>query len=86
MTFKQSINTLIRQKTDYPFLPQYQLKNENKGPKLYFYVEGNRDNGMGEEVYPINASTSQNFIAIWGGCSFVQEMGTHVVYGTYRFV
>lgn len=79
---QQSINTLTRQKTDNPFLPQYQLKNGNKEPELYFYVDGNGSNGMSEEVYPINASTSQNSMGHWGGCSFVQEMGTHVVYGT----
>ena len=79
---KQSINTLTRHKTDNPFLPQYQLKNGNKEPELYFYVDGNGSNGMSEEVYPINASTSQNSMSHWGGFSFVQEVGTHVVCGT----
>ena len=79
---EQSINTLQRQKTDNPFLPQYQLKNTNKELELYFYVDGNGSNGMSEEVYPINASTSLNSMGYWGGCSFVEEMGTHVVHGT----
>ena len=57
---EQSINMLTRQNTDNPFLPRYQLTNEEKKLELYMYVNGTGSNGMGEEVYPISASTSQN--------------------------
>ena len=47
-------------------------------PNFTIYVNNNGSNGMSEIGNPIDA----HFDGIYGGCSFVDKFGTHIVYGT----
>ena len=70
---------LKQQETHNPFIPQYQLiDTKTNTPDLTLYVNNNGSNGMSELSYPIDA----HFGGIYGGCSFVDKFGTHIVYGT----
>ena len=70
---------LKQQETHNPFIPQYQLVDKKTNtPDLTIYVNNNGSNGMSEIGNPIDA----HFGGIYGGCSFVDKFGTHIVYGT----
>ena len=78
-TLSVSQASLIRKETLNPFIPQYQLilKGEST-PDLVFYVDNNGGDGMSEIFHPIDAHAG----GYYGGCSFVNNFGTHIVYGT----